>query len=134
MLHRQRGLSLIKVALLSAALALVGVVALMSMRHERNLFAEGADKAGAAFAASGAKKALQSGADSVSGTDRRMKKCIIKGKTVISNADCPDSNKTTQLIVIPEGNVADAVKVPVAPVAEATSNPMIDKMIEKQLR
>jgi hypothetical protein len=133
--QRQRGaLNLYWVAIFSAAVAALAMVALMSMRGERNLFAEGADKAKAAFAASDAQKALQSAADGATGTDKRMKKCIIRGKTVISNTDCPPDNKTTKVIVIPEGNVADAVKAPVEPAQKATSNPAIDKIIEKQLR
>jgi hypothetical protein len=129
-LARQRGLNLVWVAILSAGLAAVAIFALMSMRSERNLFAEGADKARATFDASGAQQALQS----ASGVDTRMKKCKIGGKTVISNTDCPDDNKTTKVIVIPEGNVSDAVKAPPAPAREAGANPAIDKIIEKQLR
>ncbi len=135
MLHRQRGaLNLYWVAILSALGAAVAMAALMSMKNERNLFAEGAEKAKKMVTDSGAQKALQSAGDSITGTDRRMKKCIIGGKTVISNTDCPDTNKTTKVIVIPEGNVANAVKAPVEPVAQATSNPVLDKMIEKQLQ
>ena len=135
MLHRQRGaLNLYWVAILSAAGAALAMVALMSMRGERNLFAEGADKARASFADSGARKALQSASDSVTGTDTRMKKCVIGGKTVISNTDCPDGNKSTRVIAIPEGNIANAVKAPPAPVDNVTSNPAIDKIIEKQLQ
>jgi hypothetical protein len=132
--QRQRGaLNLYWVAIFSAAVAAVAMVALMSMRGERNLFAEGADKAKASFAGSEARKALQSATDGATGTDKRMKKCIIGGKTVISNTDCPAENKTTKVIVIPEGNIADAVKAPVEPAQKATSNPSIDKIIEKQL-
>ena len=135
MLERQRGaLNLVWVALLSALAAALAMAALMSMRGERNLFAEGAAKASSMVTGSGAPSLLQSVSDSVTGTDRRMKRCTIGGKTVISNADCPDANGSTRLIVIPEGNVAKAVKAPVAPAAEATSSPVIDKMIEKQLR
>ena len=130
----QRGaLNLYWVAILSAAIAALAMVALMSMRGERNLFAEGAAKAKSSFADSGAKKALQSASDSVTGTDTRMKKCVIRGKTVISNTDCADGNKSTKVIAIPEGNIADAVKAPPAPAQRATSDPLIDKMIEKQL-
>ena len=133
-LYCQRGtLNLYWVAILSAAIAALAMVALMSMRGERNLFAEGATKATSAFVDSGARKALQSASDSVTGTDTRMKKCVIRGKTVISNMDCPDGNKSTRVIAIPEGNIANAVKAPVAPVGTATSDPAIDKMIEKQL-
>ena len=134
MLNRQRGaLSLYAVAILSAAAAALAVVALMSMRGERNLFAEGADKARASFVDSGARKALQSASDRVTGTDTRMKKCVIRGKTVISNTDCSDENKSTRVIAIPEGNIANAVKAPVGPASTAMSDPVIDKMIEKQL-
>ncbi len=133
--RRQRGaLNLVWVAILSAAGAALAVVALMSMRAERNLFAEGADKARATFDGSGASKALQSASDGVTGTDNRMKKCVIRGKTVISNTDCPDDNKSTRVIAIPEGNIADAVKAPPAPARQATSDPVIDKIIEKQLQ
>ena len=134
-LHFQRGaLNLYWVGILSAAGAALAVLALMSMRAERNLFAEGADKAKATFDGSGAKKALQSASDGVTGTDNRMKKCVIRGKTVISNTDCPTDNKSTRIIAIPEGNIANAVKAPPAPPHQATSDPVIDKIIEKQLQ
>ncbi len=133
--RRQQGaLSLVWVAILSAAGAALAVVALMSMRAERNLFAEGADKAKARFDGSGAKKALQSVSDGVTATDTRMKQCVIRGKTVVSNTDCPDDNKSTRVIAIPEGNIANAVKAPPAPPRQATSDPVIDKIIEKQLQ
>lgn len=135
MLYRQRGaLNLYWVAIISAGAAALAMAALMSMKNERNLFAEGADKAKKMAIDSGAQKALQSVRDSVTGNDSRMKKCIIKGKTVISNTDCLDTNKTTKVIVITEGNVAQSVKVPVVTAGEATSNPLIDKIIEKQLQ
>ena len=135
MLYRQRGaLNLYWVAILAAGAAALAMAALMSMRAERNLFAEGADKASKIVAASDAQKALQSARDSATGHDGRMKKCVIHGKTVISNTDCAAANKSTKVIVITEGNVAQAVKTPVVPVAPATSTPAIDKMIEKQLQ
>lgn len=135
MLNHQRGaINLYWVAILAAGMAALAMTALMSMRSERNLFAEGADKAKKMVADSPAQQVLQSARDSVTGTDSRMKKCIIKGKTVISNTDCAQSNKTTKVIVIPEGNVANAVKAPKEPVAEPTSNPLTDKIIEKQLQ
>ncbi len=135
MLYRQRGaLNLYWVAIFSALAAALAMGALMSMRADRNLFAEGADKAARMLDDSGAQKALRTAKDSVTGTDSRMKKCVIRGKTVISNADCDDANPTTKVIKITEGNVAQAVKKPVEPAAEATSTPAIDKMIEKQLR
>ena len=134
MLYRQRGaLNLYWVAVISVLAAALAMAALMSMKAERNLFAEGAGKAKKMVSDSGAQKVLQSASDSVTGNDSRMKKCVIRGKTVISNSDCLDSNKTTKIMVIPEGNVAQAVKAPVAAVGQATSDPLIDKIIEKQL-
>lgn len=63
-LARQRGLSLVGVAIGSALLAAVAMAALYSMRNERNLFAEGAakvsEKVGAA-AKSGLKAATSTG-------------------------------------------------------------------------
>ncbi len=135
MLYRQRGaLNLYWVAIISALGAALAMAALMSMKNERNLFAEGAERAGKLVSGSGAQEALQSAADGVSGTDRRMKKCIIRGKTVISNTDCPETNKSTKIVNIVDGNVAQAAKAPAEPAAQRTSDPLIDKMIEKQLR
>ena len=134
MLYRQRGVvNLYWVAIISAAAAALAMVALMSMKGERNLFAAGADQAGKSFVDSGAQKLLKSATDTVTGTDNRMKKCVIGGKTVISNTDCPDTNKSTKVIVITEGNISDKVKEAPKPAGSATSNPLLDKIIEKQL-
>ena len=134
MLYRQRGaLNLYWVAIISAGAAALAMAALMSMRNERNLFGEAVAKANKVAADSGAQKALQSVGDGVTGNDSRMKKCIIHGKTVLSNTDCHDTNKSSKVIVITEGNIAQAVKAP-PPAAQATSTPAIDRMIEKQLQ
>ena len=134
MLYRQRGvLNLYWVAIISAAAAALAMVALMSMKGERNLFAAGANQAGKSFVDSGAQKLLKSATDTVTGADTRMKKCVIGGKTVISNIDCPDTNKSTKVIVITEGNISDKIKEPPKPAGSATSDPLLDKIIEKQL-
>ncbi len=121
-------MKLIWVALGSAVLAAAGMTALISMRNERNLFAEGAakvsDKVGAA-ARSGMATATRPG-------DGVMRKCTIKGKTVISNAECAASNPTSKVIEIHDTKGFEAPKLPPkAPVAP-TSNPQLDKLIEKQ--
>ena len=135
MIERQRGaLSLVWVAIVSALLAAAAMAALWSMRHERNLFAEGASAvAGAAPAhqAIDAARSALAGPDAGSGA---MRKCVIHGKPVISNTDCLDSNKTSKTIRIHETRGFEAPKVPAAPAPGATSDPAIDKMIEKQLR
>jgi hypothetical protein len=135
MIYRQRGaLNLYWVAILSAALAAVAMVALISMRNDHNFFADAAGKAKDSAAGSATRKAIESAGDSIAGRDRRIKTCRVKGAVVISNTDCADQNQTTRLIAIPEGNVADAVKAPLPEPAHATSDPRIDKLIEKQLR
>ncbi len=128
-LARQRGLSLVGVAIGSGLLALVAMAALYSMRHERNLFAEGAakvtDKIGDA-AKSGMQAAKADG-------DGVMRRCTIKGKTVISNTECA-SNANSKVIAIHDTKGFEAPKVPPKEAATPGSDPMIDKMIEKQLR
>jgi hypothetical protein len=138
-INRQRGaLNLVWVAIGAALLAAVAMAALWSMRSERNLFAEGAsalagsaparqaiDAARGAVAGSGIGKADSGGGE--------MRKCVIKGQTVISNTDCLDSNKTSKTIKIHDTRGFEAPKVPVTPAASPSSDPMIDKMIEKQM-
>jgi hypothetical protein len=133
MLHRQRGLSLLWVALFSIAFAAVAMMALFSMRHERNVFAEtwgrltgqvAASPLGAAIDV--AKPAAASGAP--------MRKCVIDGQSVISNVDCKDNNPTSKDIKIYDSHGIEAPKPP-PPVADSAprSDPMIDKAIEKQM-
>ena len=130
MLDRQRGaISLFWVGTGSALLAGVAMAALFSMRHERNLFAEGAAKVGAAAAKATAKATAT--AAPASGT---LKRCVIDGRTVISNVDCKDGNRSTRTIAIHDTRGVEAPKAPPVARQEPTSNPAIDKMIEKQLR
>ena len=122
-------MKLIWVALGSAAVAAAGMAALFSMRSERNLFAEGAAKVSArvgAAAHSGMATAAIKG-------DGAMRRCTIKGKTVISNTDCADSNPTSKVIEIHDTKGFEAPKAPAKELAAPTSNPEIDKMIEKQV-
>lgn len=135
MMHRQRGsLNLYWVGIGSVVLAGLAMAALMSMRMERNLFAEGAAKAGKAFSASPAQEVLDSAKQAAAGSDGQMRKCVIDGKTVISNAVCKDSNPTSKEIKIQVTRGVEAPKVPVEPVAERSSDPLLDKIIEKQSR
>lgn len=138
MIARQRGtLNLVWVAIFSGALAAAAMAALWSMRQERNLFAEGvAALTGAAPARQAMDAARQAvaGAQGATGNDGAMRKCVIDGKTVISNTDCLPTNKTSTTIKIVETRGIEAPKVAVEPAAAPTSNPAIDKIIEKQLR
>jgi hypothetical protein len=136
MLDRQRGaLNLVWVAVMSGLLALALMAALFSVRYERNLFAEGWAKiAGGAPARQAIDAARQ-----MTATGERapsaLRKCVIDGKTVVSNTDCTDDNKSSKTIAIHDSRGIEPPKVP-APEKEAapTSNPMIDKIVEKQLR
>ena len=120
--HQQGALNLVWVAIISAGVAAAALAALWSMRHDRNLFAEGVDK----LAKSAPSLPSQPAAP--------MRKCKIDGKTVISNTDCKDGNKTSKTIDIVATSGVEAPKVPAAAPVEATSDPALDKIIEKQTR
>ena len=120
--HQRGALNLVWVAIVSAGVAAAAMAALWSMRHERNLFAEGVDK-------------LARSAPSLAGQPAApMRKCKIDGKTVISNTDCKDSNKTSETIDIVATRGVEAPKVPAAAPVAASSDPALDKIIEKQTR
>jgi hypothetical protein len=131
--HFQRGaLNMWWVAILSALLALVAMAALFSMRYERNLFAEAwAKVAGSAATAKIVDTAKE--AAGVTPPTTALRRCTIDGKTVISNTECTDQNPTTKNIAIHDTRGIEAPKVPPKEEAAPTSNPAIDKMIEKQL-
>lgn len=134
MLHRQRGaLKLVWVGLGFTVLAAVAMLALMSMRVDRNLFAEGAERAGKAVDASPARQVLDAAAQAAAGSSGEMRKCVINGKTVISNAACGDQNPTSKEIKIQVTRGVEAPKVPPAPVDGKTGQQrLVDKWIEKQ--
>ncbi|GAB3463005.1 hypothetical protein GCM10027321_25220 [Massilia terrae] len=131
---RQRGaISLLWVIVLSALLALAAMAALFSMRYERNLFAEAWHKVAGGDAA---RHALDAAAWATGATaDPVLRKCLIGGKQVVSNVDCAADNTTTKTIEIHDSHGFAPLAPPPAPrKEEPTSNPAIDKMIEKQLR
>ncbi len=146
-LQRQKGeLSLFWVAICSAGVALVAMAALFSMRYDRNLFKEAYVKVVATVAGSPAKEAVDSAKQAVTGAapvaapasagQGPLRKCVINGKTVISNTDCNDKNPTAKDIKVQHTAGIESPKMPAsaAASAEPTSNPAIDKAIEKQLR
>lgn len=135
---QQGAISLFWVATGSVAVAAIAMAALFSIRYERNLFAEGAAQLGKTVSASPAGKVIDSAGDAlgaVSGKgDGVMRKCVIDGKTVISNTDCKAGNRTSKVIEIHDTKGFDAPKKPPVEKAAPGSDPMVDKMIEKQLR
>jgi hypothetical protein len=138
MIERQRGaLNLVWVAILSALLAAAAMAALWSMRYERNLFAEGVSAVTGGAPARQAMEAARGAVVAAGGGDKAgngaLRKCVIGGKAVISNTECLDSNKTSKAIAIHDTRGIEAPKAPVAPAAQRTSDPVLDKIIEKQL-
>jgi hypothetical protein len=139
-MHRyQRGLGLIQVAILMATLAAIAMAAMMSMRSERNLFAEalgkltghppapvhGAAPDAAAQVAQPAQPARPAGV---------LRKCVIDGKTVFSDVECTDRNPTSAVVKVHATRGIESPKVP-QPEPAADGAPTVqDKMIEKATR
>lgn len=136
MLYRQTGsLSLKWVLIVSVVGSGIAMLALMSMRSERNLFAEGAAKVGKAINTSRVAPVLDAAKTAAAGNESKMRKCVINGKTVISNADCVDANPTSKDIKIQVTRGVEAPKLPPPPVEESDPHKrMLDKMIDKQSR
>jgi hypothetical protein len=132
--HRQRGaLSLAWVAIMSAVLALLAMAALYSMRYERNLFAEGWAKVAGGDTARHAIDAARN-AGGAAAAPVVLRKCIIDGKTVVSNTDCRDDNRSSKTMVLHDSHGIEPPKAPpVEKQVEPGSDPMLDKVIEKQL-
>lgn len=134
MIERQRGaFNLVTVFIVSAIVAIAALTALFSIRGERNLFAEGAAKAGK-FANDAPGAVLESARLAVAPGAGKMRRCVIHGKPVISNTDCRDTNPTSKEIKIHETRGFEAPKKPVVLPPEVGSDPMLDKIIEKQVR
>lgn len=136
-MHRhQRGIGLIQVAIVMASLAAIAMALLMSARHERNYFAEGLAKltgkpAAAAGSASTAGSAVATAATLVPATPAGvLRKCVINGKTVLSDVDCKDG----QVVKAIDTRGIEAPKVPKPEPAESAPSLATDKMIEKSTR
>lgn len=136
MLQRQRGISLILVAVLMAGVAALAMAAIFSMRYERNLFAEGVakltGKAPAAAAGSGAAATAAAAAAPVPGN--QLRRCVINGKTVFSDTECGAANATTKNVVVHETKGVEAPKPPKPDPAAAAPQDLRAKMIENATR
>ncbi len=143
MLQRQRGLSLLGVAVFSIVFAGIAMTFLMGVRHDRNYFAEGWAKltgkvadspvADAVKGAAGA-AGLASAQGAASQAGGALRKCVIDGKTVISNVDCTDKNPTSKVLKLYDTKGFEAPKAPPPAESSPRSNPMIDQAIEKQMK
>jgi hypothetical protein len=58
----------------------------------------------------------------------------INGKTVVSNTECTDQNKSSKAIEMRDSRGFEAPKLPPPPPPEPGSDKIKDKMIEKQLQ
>ncbi|WP_332852973.1 DUF4124 domain-containing protein [Duganella sp. S19_KUP01_CR8] len=133
MLSKQRGLGLIQVAIVMASLAAIAMAFLMSARHERNFFTEGLAKltGQAPAAASASAAAAATAASAVPAAPAGvLRKCVIDGKTVLSDVDCKDG-KVVKAI---DTRGIEAPKVPKPDPADAAPQSATDKMIEKATR
>ena len=129
---RQRGeLNLLWVAVFSGVLALAAITALMSMRNEKNYFAEALGKLTGKAPDAVKEMAGTAVAEPKAGT---LRKCVIDGKTVYSDTECSDKNPTSKAVVVQKTSGIESPKVPVSASASATSDPVLDKAIEKQMK
>lgn len=140
----QRGLGLIQVAIVMATLAAIAMAAMMSMRSERNLFAEALGKL-TGHPPAPAQAAGMPGAMPGAGPDAAavaqparpagvLRKCVIDGKTVLSDVDCTDRNSTSTIVKVHETRGIESPKVPKPDPAADGAPTMQDKMIEKATR
>ena len=132
MLSKQRGLGLIQVAIVMATLAAIAMAFLMSARHERNFFTEGLAKlAGKPVPAAGASASSAAAAAAVPAAPAGvLRKCVINGKTVLSDVECKDG----QVVKAIDTRGIDAPKVPKPDPADSAPRSATDKMIEKATR
>ena len=129
MTGKQRGFGLIQVAIIMASLAAVAMAFLMSARHERNFFTEGlARLTGKPPAAPGSANANASIAPPAPAGV--LRKCVIDGKTVLSDVDCKDGKVVKPIAT----RGIEAPKPPKPGPAESAPQSATDKMIEKATR
>ncbi|MFA9219166.1 MAG: hypothetical protein ACEQSK_18950 [Sphingomonadaceae bacterium] len=137
---RQRGISLIQVAIVMASLAAIAMAALMSMRHEHNYFTDMANQLLGKRAAPAAASAADSATSATSAVapaplpGNVLRKCQINGKTVLSDVDCAASNPTSTVVRSLDTRGIEAPRVPKPDPAEAAPQSATDKMIEKATR
>jgi hypothetical protein len=134
MLQRQRGLSLIMVAVGMAGVAALAMAALFSMRYERNLFAEGIGKLTGKSPPAAVVPGQAASAAPAAAPGNALRRCVINGKTVFSDTECSERNASTQNIVVHETKGIEAPKVRKPDPADATPQDLRAKMIEKATR
>ncbi|WP_363497981.1 DUF4124 domain-containing protein [Burkholderia sp. LMU1-1-1.1] len=124
-MKRQSGFGLIQVAIIMASLAAVAMAFLMSARHERNFFTEGIARLTGKPPAAPANTSVAPPAPA-----GVLRKCVIDGKTVLSDVDCKDGKVVKPIAT----RGIEAPKPPKPDPAESAPQSATDKMIEKATR
>lgn len=116
--HSQQGLSLVGVAIFMALLALAGMGALYWMRFERNPITDIMQgTVQRPFGKQGKAAAPVAPAPAPAALSTEVRKCIIDGKTVFSDTECP---KTAEKLKLHDNRSAAPAK-PVTPEADASA-------------
>ncbi|MEV4778499.1 DUF4124 domain-containing protein [Burkholderia sp. LMU1-1-1.1] len=116
---------MIQVAIIMASLAAVAMAFLMSARHERNFFTEGIARLTGKPPAAPANTSVAPPAPA-----GVLRKCVIDGKTVLSDVDCKDGKVVKPIAT----RGIEAPKPPKPDPAESAPQSATDKMIEKATR
>ena len=135
--RRQRGISLIQVAIVMATLAAIAMAGLMSMRHEHNYFTDIANKVLGKPSAPSPLSGSDAAAAAVAAPPAPgnvLRKCVINGKTVLSDVDCSDKNPTSRVVKSLDTRGIEAPKAPKPDPADSAPQSATDKMIEKATR
>lgn len=133
----QRGLSLLWTAVFMGALAFVAAAGLISMRQERNIFAESwkrlSGSAPAQAAQEGAGKLGQAAgaATAMSSSPAAIRKCVVDGKVVYSDSAC---GQRGDLVKLHDTRGIDAPKKPAAPAPDMENAGLREKMIDQATR
>ena len=138
-MRQQQGFGLIQVAIVIAALAAIAMAATFSMRYERNLFTEGLARltgkpmaplipgpaAGSSATAATAPPAPPAGV---------LRKCVIDGKTVLSDVDCGPSNPSSEVVRVRPMRGIESPRQSAPEPAESPAATARDKLVEKATR
>ncbi len=133
-LTSQRGaLSLMWCAILVGAVAAIGMAALMSMRHERNLFHDvwaGLMKAPVVTSV----KTLGREVRPEAPAGKEIRRCTVDGKVMYSNIECGPDRPASREVVLHDSRGIEPPKAAPATVPEEAPPTMQDRIIEKALQ
>lgn len=125
-LWRQRGISLVWVAVVVGLFSLAAMTALMSMRNERNYFAEAWSRLTKSAAEAPLPQPQAAGISASSSP--AIRKCSVNGVVTYSNVECKGA--ASRKVEVHDTRGVEAPKAPPPPTQEKATN-LQDKMIEK---